>query len=211
MHASSSPSEQVCTAERHSCSACKTWSQPGDGVVKHGWGHHTRLNLRTRFSESLWLHMNASSNSSVQVCIAGRHCCSACNTRKTGSQPGHGVVKHSLGHHTSVTLCRRCSESLWLHKHASTNSSEQVRTAGRHCCSACKTGSQPGHGVVKHSLGHHTILNLCARCSESLWLHKHASSNSSEQVRTAGRHCCSARKTGSQPGHVVVKHSCIEF
>ena len=115
---------------------------------------------------------NASGKGSQQVCTAGSHCRSAC---KTGSQPGHGVVKHSWGHHQDLNLCTRCSEGLGLQKNASGKGSEQGCTAGRHCRSACKTGSQPGHGVVKHSWGHHTRLILCTSSSLSLWLYSNAS------------------------------------
>ena len=151
---------------------------------------------------------NASGKRSEQVCTAGSHCCSACKIGSQPVQPGHGVVKHSSGHHTNHTrlkLCTRCRESLRLRINASNKRSEQVCTAGRHCCPACKIGSQPvlpGHGVVKHSSGHHTNhtrLKLCTRCSESFRLQMNASFKRSEQVCTyctAGRHCRFACKTG---------------
>ena len=82
----------------------------------------------------------------------------------------------------------------------------------RHRCSACETGSQPVHGVVNHSWGHQTRVNLCTGCSDSLRLYMDASNKRCEQVCIvciAGRHCrhcCSACKTGSQSGHVVVEN-----
>ena len=126
-------------------------------------GHHTRLILCTRSSRSFRLHINASKTRCEQVCFAGRHCCSAC---QTGSQPNlaanHTVVKHSWDHLTKLILCTRCAGSLRFHMNASGKRSEQVCTAGRHRCSACQTASlasQPYlpchgfYGFVKHSWG----------------------------------------------------------
>ena len=81
-----------------------------------------------------------------------------CKARLHG---GHSV--HDMGLTSSQD-----ARILWLHMNASNMRSRRVCTAGKHCCSACKTGSRPGYGVVKHSCGRHQDLSLCTRCSKAL-------------------------------------------